>query len=141
MNTHEDRDEKRNLISKIQDREGTTDQAEQWLTRLKEIDPAFFHSHPGSYLELQAAARRVYDTFRRRMGERLSKDQLVELVGKIQRDEGSEEEQEAWLWLVQENVPDPTVYYRPEERTAEDIVEHALSAHPIVIGPAPKTRA
>jgi len=137
----EDEDEKRDLVSKIRSRQGTVEQAEQWLTRLRDIDPSFFRSHPGSYLERQTAARRIYDTLHRRMGDRLSKDQLIELVSKIQHDEGTEEEQEAWLWLVAENVPDPTVYYRPEERTAEDIVERALASQPIVIGPAPQTRA
>lgn len=132
MNTP-DRDEPEELFAKIWNRKGTIEQAEQWFTRLKQIDPSYSYTHTGWYLALQIRARPVYDRLRDRMGEHLSKVQIIELVDKIQRFEGTDEELEAYLWLVQESVPNPTVYFHPEERTAETVVADALASNPIVI--------
>ena len=69
------------------------------------------------------------------MQDKLDKDQLIRLVEKIMRSEGTLEELEAWLRIVEENVPDPQVsdlIYWPEQNglgetpTAEHIVERAL---------------
>jgi hypothetical protein len=76
------------------------------------------------------------------MTQKLSKNELVGLVAKLLRAEGSEEETLQWLKLVEQNVPDPNVqgliywpsrYGLDDEPTAEKIVEKALSYHPIAL--------
>jgi hypothetical protein len=75
------------------------------------------------------------------MGARLSKDQLIDLVGRLQRAKGTEAEMDAWLTVVERNVPDPAVvdliYNADETLTAEEIVERALAYQPIILGPSP----
>jgi len=61
VNMHEDDTEEQDLLSKIWNSEGTIEQAEQWLMRLKQIDPPYGYTHSGWYLELQVRARPVYD--------------------------------------------------------------------------------
>ena len=65
--------------------------------------------------------------------------QLIELVGKLQRAEGTDEEQQAWLTMVEESVPHPQVsdliYYPEVELSAEEIVDLALAYRPLALGP------
>ena len=69
----------------------------------------------------------------------LSKDQLIQLVRKLQRGEGSSEEVSFWLDLFERSVPYPGVvsliYWSQEELNAEEIVERALAYQPIPLGP------
>jgi hypothetical protein len=69
------------------------------------------------------------------MTQRLSRDELVDLVGKLMRGGGTE----AWLDLIDRNVPCPTgyvsdlIYYPPEgqELSAEEVVDRALAYRPM----------
>jgi hypothetical protein len=72
------------------------------------------------------------------MTQRLSRDELVDLVGKLMRG-GSEAEEGAWWDLIERSVPCPTgyvsdlIYYPPDgqELSAEAIVDRALAYRPI----------
>jgi hypothetical protein len=74
------------------------------------------------------------------MSDRLSRDELVALMRLLQRAEGTEEEQDAWLALVERHVPDPEVsdliYHSPVVLSPEEIVDRALVYKPIIAGPA-----
>jgi hypothetical protein len=65
------------------------------------------------------------------MSSRLTKEELVRLVERIQNAEGTEDEIDAMIDQLQENVPRPDVsdliFYPEEEMTAEQIVEQALA--------------
>ncbi len=83
------------------------------------------------------------------MAEQLTKTELVELVQKLINADGTEEEIDAWLRLVESSVPDPDVsniiYWPnvrglPDDLTAEQIVEMALSYKPILLGPGPASQ-
>lgn len=69
--------------------------------------------------------------------EKLSRSELIELVKKICDAEGTEEEQEDMMSLLQANVPHPEVsdliYYPPDdaELSPEEIVDRALAYKPI----------
>jgi hypothetical protein len=67
------------------------------------------------------------------MPEKLSKDELVVLVGKIQRGEGSEAEITAMLEVLADSVPDPDVadLVYCEGMSAEEVVELAFKYKPI----------
>lgn len=71
------------------------------------------------------------------MAQRLSREELIELVEKIRRVENSEEEIDAMLDLLEWNVPDPEVsnliYWSKEDLTSEQIVDRALSYKPILL--------
>jgi len=61
----------------------------------------------------------------------MSRDELVQLVGKILTCSGNESEVDGWLRLFAENVPHPQatdrIYFTDKARTAEEIVNEALS--------------
>jgi hypothetical protein len=65
------------------------------------------------------------------MNDKLTKEELVRLVERIQNAEGTEEEIDAMIDRLQANVPHPTVsdliFYPEEEMTAEQVVEVALA--------------
>ena len=69
----------------------------------------------------------------------MRRDQLVALVRRLQRAEGTEEEQATWLARVERNVPDPEVsdliYHSPAAMSPEEIVDRALAYKPIIAGP------
>jgi hypothetical protein len=69
------------------------------------------------------------------MQPRLTREQLVELVRKIQRAEGTEDELNDMLNVVLDNIPDPHVsdhiYY--DDLTPEEVVERAFKYKPIVL--------
>jgi hypothetical protein len=140
--TQEDKAEAHDLFLKLSNKEGTTEQAEQWLARLKAIAPRYFETHPGSNFDVAVKARRPYERLRARLGARLSKRQLMTLVRQLQRREGTEEEQEAWHWLVEESIPNATVSFQDDYRSPKEIIEHALATHEIIFGldPAPTPR-
>ena len=65
--------------------------------------------------------------------EKLSRDELIDLVRKIIDCDGSEEEIDEMIFLLEENVVDPEIinfiYY--DDKTPEEIVELALAYKPI----------
>ncbi|WP_202113074.1 bacteriocin immunity protein [Paenibacillus sp. MMS18-CY102] len=65
---------------------------------------------------------------------RLSKEELIEIVQKIMNAEGSEEELNRMMAIVERSVPHPNmsdlIFWGEEERSAEDIVEQALKYEP-----------
>lgn len=82
------------------------------------------------------------------MREKLSKAELIQLVEKIISGQGTEQEIYKWLKLVELNVPDqgvsdiiywPSTRGQPDNLTAEQIVDIALSYKPNVIPLGPKT--
>jgi len=82
------------------------------------------------------------------MGDRLTREQLIELVEKIQQAAGTEDEIHGWLTQVEHNVPDPNVsnlifYYdngrmskADKNLSAEEVIDRALAYKPIILGPA-----
>lgn len=69
------------------------------------------------------------------MAEKLTKEELVELVRKIVGALGTEEEIDGWISVLEESVPHPEVsdliFYPDKEMTPEEIIEKALSYRPI----------
>jgi hypothetical protein len=143
MANESERAERRALIAKLGRREGTIDEAERWVARLKELDPLFYGSDYMLGLERDVRARRIYDQFVAELGDNLSRSQLVDLVAKVQRVEGAEEEIHAWMELLERNVPDPYVsdliFNSKEELTAEEVIERAFAYQPILLGPIPNS--
>jgi hypothetical protein len=82
------------------------------------------------------------------MNDHLAREQLIELVEKIQKADGTEDEIHGWLMQVRRNVPDPNVsnliFYYDSGRmsegdmnlSAEEIIDRALAYKPIILGPA-----
>lgn len=65
--------------------------------------------------------------------EKLSRDELIDLVRKIIDCDGSEEEIDEMIFLLEENVADPEIinYIYYDDKTPEEIVELALAYKPI----------
>lgn len=65
------------------------------------------------------------------MSKKLKKEELIELVRKIMCAEGTEEEIDKWMDVLEANVPHPEVsdliFYPKKEMSPEEIVEEALS--------------
>ena len=65
----------------------------------------------------------------------LTKQELIELVEKIQRCEGTEQQQTEWILLFKASVPHPAasdlIFYSAPPLSAVSIVEKALSYRPI----------
>ncbi len=128
---------KREFVGKIKSGQGTVEEEEAWLSQVKEIAPYFYDSDAMLYLESSVQSRREYERLRAQMGPTLDRAQLVDLVRKICQAKGSEIEMQAWLMLVERNVPHPAVsdliFYPDVEMTALEIVEVALSYKPILL--------
>jgi len=69
------------------------------------------------------------------MSGKLSRQKLIELVENIVNADGSEEEIDDWITMVDENVPHPNIsdliFYPDEELTPEEIVDKAMGYRPI----------
>ena len=66
----------------------------------------------------------------------MSKEDLIMLVEKIMKCDGTEEEIDGMIELLEKNVPDPEVsdlIFWGEERTPQEIVEIALNYKPIIL--------
>lgn len=65
----------------------------------------------------------------------MSREELIELVSKIMRCEGTEEEVDNMIALLRKNVVDPYVtdYIYYEENTPEEVVDKALAYKPIML--------
>ena len=69
------------------------------------------------------------------MFKKLTREELINLVNKIIECEGTEEEIDEMIEVVERNVPHPEVsdliYWNDEELTPEQIVDIALDYKPI----------
>ena len=65
----------------------------------------------------------------------MDREELIRLVERIMRCEGTEEEQDDLLELLEKNVLDPQVsnYIFYEENTPEEVVDKALAYKPIIL--------
>lgn len=67
--------------------------------------------------------------------KKLTREELISLVNKIVECEGSEEEINKMIEVIEKNVPHPEVsdliYWNEEELTSEQIVDKALKYKPI----------
>ncbi|GIO05697.1 hypothetical protein J31TS6_17250 [Brevibacillus reuszeri] len=67
--------------------------------------------------------------------QQVSKEDLIELVGKIMNVEGSEEEIDRMIEILKQSVPHPEVsdliFWNENDLTPEQVVEQALSYKPI----------
>lgn len=65
----------------------------------------------------------------------MSREELIELVEKIMKCEGSEEEVDNMIDVLKKNVIDPEVtnYIFYEENTPEEVVDKALAYKPIIL--------
>jgi len=138
---HDDasRAEVNDLLAKLSRHEGTIEEIERWLARVLELDPRLLNSDMVHSLQTSVKAHYIAKQLTAEMGEKLSKEQLVSLVARVQEGEGSEEELEALLMLIDRNVPDPNVrnliFYSPQSLTPEEVIERAFAYRPIVLGP------
>lgn len=128
------------LLTKLEQGEGTTEEAELWIARLKAIDPLFHSSDYMLSLDRSVKARRILDRLSVELGDKPTRHQLVDLVAKLQRGEGTEDEEDAWLTFVDRHVPAPSVsdliYYSDPELSADEVIERAFAYRPIILGPA-----
>ncbi|MDA3647538.1 hypothetical protein LZ318_34290 [Saccharopolyspora indica] len=69
--------------------------------------------------------------------EALDREELVQIVRRLQEAEGSEREQERLLEVLQANVPDPHVsdliYWPMSTLAPEEIVDRALAYKPFTL--------
>ena len=65
----------------------------------------------------------------------MSREELIELVEKIMKCEGSEEEVDNMIYVLKKNIIDPevTYYIFYEENTPEEVVDKALAYKPIIL--------
>ncbi|MFE3800181.1 hypothetical protein [Nocardia tengchongensis] len=70
----------------------------------------------------------------------LDREQLIELVARIQNVAGSEEQLDEWLGQIQDSIADPHISdylfwdFTEPPLTPEQIVDRALAYRPIVLG-------
>ena len=66
---------------------------------------------------------------------KLTREELISLVEKIMKCQGSEEEIDEMIKLLEKNVVDPEVtnYIFYEENTPEEVVDKALAYKPILL--------
>ena len=71
------------------------------------------------------------------MNKKLSRDELINLVRKIMKCEGSEHEIDEMMNLLESNVPDPQVsdliFWSDIEYSPEEIIDKAMSYKPIIL--------
>jgi len=68
--------------------------------------------------------------------QELTRQELIELVNKIKDCDGTEEEIDNMILVLEKNVPHPEVsdlIFWGEEKTAEQIVDIALNYKPIML--------
>jgi len=68
---------------------------------------------------------------------KMSREELIELVRKIARFEGAEDEIHKWVVMLKRNVNDPRVtdyiFHAKPEMTPEEVVDRALSYRPLLV--------
>jgi hypothetical protein len=71
------------------------------------------------------------------MNQKLSVDEMIELVRKLMNAEGTEEELDMWEDTLEKNLNYPElaalIYYPDREMTPEEIVKQALAYKPIAL--------
>ncbi|WP_309398744.1 bacteriocin immunity protein [Cerasicoccus maritimus] len=71
------------------------------------------------------------------MKPKLTREELIALVERIENAEGSENEIDRMIEVLEENVPDPNVsdliFYPEEKMTAAQVVDKALAYTPITL--------
>jgi hypothetical protein len=126
--------ERHDLIDDLLYGRGSIEQEEQWIARLKEIDSEATSSGLMRHLEEQVREHRKVEDAVQELGKP-SKEEMVTLVGKLQRGEGTEDEQTVWLLLLDRNVPHPAIsnliYHADGNLTPEEIIEQAFAYKPI----------
>ncbi len=67
--------------------------------------------------------------------KQMNRDELIQLVDRIMKCEGTEEEVDNMIALLRKNVVDPYVtnYIYYEENTPEELVDKALAYKPIIL--------
>ena len=65
----------------------------------------------------------------------MTREELIALVDKIMKCQGSEKEIDKMIELLEQNVTDPEVtdYIFYEENTPEEVVDKALAYRPIIL--------
>ena len=67
----------------------------------------------------------------------LTKGQLLELIVKLSEGDGTEQDEDDWLVLIEANVPHPTVtdliFYSEPSLSPEEVLEETLSYKPILL--------
>jgi hypothetical protein len=67
--------------------------------------------------------------------ERLTRDEMIALVDRLQRGEGDDEQAGEWIDQLNQSVPHPSIsdliFYSDEELSPEEIVDKALAHRPI----------
>jgi len=67
----------------------------------------------------------------------LTREQLLELIVKLSEGDGTEQDEDDWLMLIEANVPRPAVsdliFYREPSLSPEEVLEEALSYKPILL--------
>jgi hypothetical protein len=75
------------------------------------------------------------------MADKLTREQMIELVDRLLRGEGDEEEADRWTEALERSSGDPNISDRifypesDEDLTAEEIVDQALAHKAIPLGP------
>ncbi|ADO55810.1 e9imm peptide [Paenibacillus jamilae] len=71
--------------------------------------------------------------------QKLNRSELIQLVDKIIRGEGTEEELDSMLTEVMQNTPHPgisnLIYWDDRDLSAAEIVDEALAYQPIILPP------
>lgn len=71
------------------------------------------------------------------MAAKLSREELIELVEKIGKAQGTEQEMDAWIAVLRANLIDPEVtdyiFWPKKKMTPEEIVDKGLAYKPILL--------
>jgi hypothetical protein len=127
-------EERQRLIERIRSGEGTVEEAEGWVRRLREITWWFDSSDRFYYIALGVESRRIEEAIETTLTAPPTRQLLVEWLRKAKDAELPEAEQDAYLNLVVKNVPHPAltdlIYYSDTDYTPEEIIEIALNYQP-----------
>jgi hypothetical protein len=125
------------LYNRIMSWEGDVEQNETWLLRLEAIHPDFWVDSHMRQARLSVARRRSYERLVANMGEHLTREHMVNLVGQLAHGEGSEAEQDAIVLLLERNFSNPSsidlIFWPPDDLkglSPEEIVDRALATSP-----------
>jgi hypothetical protein len=129
-----DEDRIREAVERISQGKGALEELDERLALLKRKVPNFQSSNLMLSLERIVLAKHKAREIAASLGEKLSREQLVELTRKVCAHEGNEIELDACLELVERNVPHPAVsdliFWNDEHLTPEQIVDRALGYEP-----------
>lgn len=70
----------------------------------------------------------------------LSRNELIDLVERIMKDQGNEQEIDQWLVMLEQHVPHPEIsnliFWNDKDWSAAEIVDMALAYEPILLPPS-----